>query len=93
MMSLPVWPHVPSRGLSVQWGLCPGGAVSVQEGVGSVQEGMASVQGGLCWGDLPDRDTLYGDEWTVLILLECFLVIFLLSHWGNETTCLPSFYK
>ena len=25
MMSLPVWPHVPSRGVSVQWGLCPGG--------------------------------------------------------------------
>ena len=53
-------------------GSLSGGAVSIQEGVGSVKEGVASVQG-VSVGETPDRDTPYGDEWTVLILLECFL--------------------
>ena len=35
-----------------------------------------SVQGGLCQGDSPpERDSLYGNERTVRMLLECILVV------------------
>ena len=80
MVSLPVWLPGPMFGL---WGSLSRG-VSVQEGV-SVQGGslsrVVSVQGVLCPGRLPppDRDSLYGEERAVRILLECILVFILYS--------------
>ena len=79
MMSLPVWlpgpmfllgrgvsawSHVLSGGLSVQGGLCP-----VGDSVGE-----RSLSGRVCQVDPPDRPP-YGEERTVCIVLECFLVI------------------
>ena len=78
MMSYPVW--LPGL-MFLLGGLCPGGlcprGVSVQEG--SQSRGV-SVQGVSVWGSLsegspPRTETpLYGEEWAVCILLECFSV-------------------
>ena len=63
-----------SKGVSVQGGLCP--------------EGLCLEEGGYLskWGDPPP----YGEEWTVRILLECFLVIINFMSQLKELYLYPS---